>query len=544
MFEDLIPPAPAQTSAPPPGLFDDLIPAASAASLVDAPSGPRAALSSTRLFDDLIPTAGAASGVAGGMSSETDPSVGSVLKQLAIGVPEGALNMAGAAADAMSFRPVEHAIVSALFGESAADTFAPFHGKLMHEALPSVANPQNYPANNLAERIARGVGESLPAVAIPGGSIASRFLTQTLAGGTGALAAEAVPEPYKETAQLAGNLIGASIPAIRSAIIGAIKKVGVPPEHIDPADIEGLARSVTRRDLLNFNAFKRQVIGDTVDRGFVTPEELEQNYGKGTADEYRGPSTPADGEAASPQGADRGGPGGDAPEGQQLSGPGENGGRSPGPADAPPSIEPKPADAEPGTSTEPLGPNEPKPASAADSSTAPDASRPEEAVRPGEVTPAELGGTGTRGPPPDQGQLPQNGAPSGAVSTSRQGEELPPRRQMPADRMRGFPEELGKGPITDDGYAVEGHHEGQVHGGVWVEISRTDHRLGKNFKKLHANTGQERSKIDPRRRKREAYAFWSKDQREGRFDHLPRLTESEKMQLRAAAKARNEEQDE
>ena len=142
MFEDLVPSAQAATPAPPPGVFDDLIPAgagadAAAAGKLAAPGGadeqalPRStagtdpgdesiqtpardgqlavALSgqsnarddtspSPGLFEDLIP-AGARNGAAGGgavggMSSETEPSVGSVLKQVAIGVPEGALNMA------------------------------------------------------------------------------------------------------------------------------------------------------------------------------------------------------------------------------------------------------------------------------------------------------------------------------------------------------------------------------------------------------------------------------------------------------------------
>src|SRR5262249_10840519 len=104
MFEDLIPSAPAATPAPPPGMFDDLIPAGAAGG-----------------------------GAAGAMSSETDPSVGSVLKQFAIGVPEGALGMAGAAADAMTMRPVEHAIMSALYGQPMADELAPSHGKLLHD---------------------------------------------------------------------------------------------------------------------------------------------------------------------------------------------------------------------------------------------------------------------------------------------------------------------------------------------------------------------------------------------------------------------------
>src|SRR5262249_1563518 len=154
MFEDLVPSAQAQTPAPPPGPFDDLIPA----------SG----------------EAGRAGGIVAEPPAGTEPraSVGSVLQQLAIGVPEGGLSTAGTASDVMSGNFLTHRIVSALAGEKVADAVAPSHNKLLHEALPTVLNPENYPARNLPERIARGVGEALPGVAIPGGSLASRALTQ------------------------------------------------------------------------------------------------------------------------------------------------------------------------------------------------------------------------------------------------------------------------------------------------------------------------------------------------------------------------------
>jgi hypothetical protein len=77
-----------------------------------------------------------------------------------------------------------------------------------------------------------------------------------------------------------------------------------------------------------------------------------------------------------------------------------------------------------------------------------------------------------------------------------------------------------------------------VHGGVWEEITRTDHRLGKNFKRKHRNTGQKKSEIDRRRAEWEANQFRSQDHADGRFDHLPKLSETEKKKRRAAAKAR------
>ncbi|MBV8753356.1 MAG: hypothetical protein JO328_10920 [Hyphomicrobiales bacterium] len=527
MFEDLIPSAQAQTPAPPSGLFDDLIPrgGAGGGAVADAPSTRSAASPPAGLFDDLIPAGGAAAGTAAGVSSETAPSVGSVLKQFAIGIPEGAMNMAGAVNDAMTLQPVQHAILSALFGESEADALAPSESKLLHQALPAVANPQNYPARNFAERVARGVGEGMPAVAIPGGPVAGRVLTQTLAGGTGALAAEAVPDSYKEAAQFAGNLIGAGIPALRSAVLDAIERVGVPPEHIDPADIEGLARSVTRRDLLNFSAFKRQVIGDAAERGFVTPQELEQNYGKATADEYRGASTSANGEAAPPQGADRDRPGSDAPEGQQFPGPGENGGGSPRPADATPSIQSPPADAERGTAA---GSVETK-----DTGTPSDAPRPEEAVRSGEITSAEPSGPGTTGPPLDQAQPPQNGVPSGAVSIFR-GQEV---EGVPSHRLAGQPPDIKKPPIGDDGEKAELHHVGQVQDGRIKAMTQTEHRVGDNFKKNHPNTGKKASLIDRVLSRSFREGYWEQQSKAGAFDNLPRLSQTQIDELKRAARA-------
>lgn len=117
---------------------------------------------------------------------------------------------------------------------------------------------------------------------------------------------------------------------------------------------------------------------------------------------------------------------------------------------------------------------------------------------------------------------------------------LPPRQKLSARRFAGFPEKLGNGPIGDDGETVEGHHRDQVHGGLWVEMTRTDHRLGENFKDNHHNTGQKATKIDSRRSKWERRTFFSRDYKEGRFDDLPKLSQTEREKLRAAAKARRQ----
>jgi hypothetical protein len=86
------------------------------------------------------------------------------------------------------------------------------------------------------------------------------------------------PAPLSQQ-QIAGN---------RAKVVDSLHRVGVPPDRVDPADIECAARLVTRRDVLTLDAFKRAVIGDALERGFATPQEVDQVYGKGTADEYRG----------------------------------------------------------------------------------------------------------------------------------------------------------------------------------------------------------------------------------------------------------------
>jgi hypothetical protein len=102
----------------------------------------------------------------------------------------------------------------------------------------------------------------------------------------------------------------------RERIESTLDENGVPPDRVDPADIEGAARLVTRRDLLTLDAFKRAVIGDALKRGLVTPEEVDQAYGRGTADEHRGPSTPPNGEAAPAESPAPVRPDSDAPQSQ------------------------------------------------------------------------------------------------------------------------------------------------------------------------------------------------------------------------------------
>ncbi|MBV9559166.1 MAG: hypothetical protein JOY90_01690 [Bradyrhizobium sp.] len=454
MFEDLIPSASAQTSAPPPGLFDDLIPAGDAggvaqAAKVAAPGGadepalPRST-AGTDPGDDRIEAPTRKGQLAVALSGQTNAGDDT-------SAPPGLFD------DLIPAGAIKGATINGLFG-----------GPSPVE-LPSgfVAGITDIPREMAAST--REAWENL-----------RRTLPSSL-GGDRDMASEGTLESLGRTGQ--GLLAAAALPF---------------------APLQGAARSLMGHPMVAVDqALRREAVG-LYGEDKVRDAELAtgQTPGGMTYDEARRNADTALSLIAPRRGSPAG------LESRQL----------PAPKEVGEVVQPP---------TEKIGePGRPPPEEA-------------ETRRP----PPDQAGAETTGPPPDQGQLSQNGAPSGAVSVSGRGEELPPRRKLPADRIKGYPEELGRGPIGDDGYALEGHHEGQVHGGVWVEITRTEHRLGKNFKRLHANTGQEKSKVEPNRRKREAYAFWSKDQREGRFDHLPRLPKSEKIQMQDAARVRLEEDD-
>jgi hypothetical protein len=140
------------------------------------------------------------------------------------------------------------------------------------------------------------------------------------------------------------------------------------------------------------------------------------------------------------------------------------------------------------------------------------------------------------GPPPDQTPPPQNGAPSGAVPVSGG----PQIVELPSHRFAGRPPEPGKAAIGDDGHPVELHHYDQVQGDLIFEITRTDHRLGRNFKINHKNTGQEKSRIDRPLFNAQRVQHWRQGLKKGRFDNLPELSETQKEELQDAAKSRME----
>jgi RHS repeat-associated protein len=79
------------------------------------------------------------------------------------------------------------------------------------------------------------------------------------------------------------------------------------------------------------------------------------------------------------------------------------------------------------------------------------------------------------------------------------------------------PSARGKPPIGSDGFPMELHHAGQEADSELIEMTRTEHRLGENFKKNHANTGQSESEIDRAEFNKTRKEYWKKEWDSGRW---------------------------
>ncbi len=80
------------------------------------------------------------------------------------------------------------------------------------------------------------------------------------------------------------------------------------------------------------------------------------------------------------------------------------------------------------------------------------------------------------------------------------------------------PTRRGRAPTGSDGHPVELHHRNQGPDDALDEMTRTDHRLGDNFKKNHPNTGQKRSKIDRQQWRKQQRKYWEDEWDRGRWD--------------------------
>ncbi len=93
-----------------------------------------------------------------------------------------------------------------------------------------------------------------------------------------------------------------------------------------------------------------------------------------------------------------------------------------------------------------------------------------------------------------------------------------PVEKVSDDKISAPPEKRGDAPIGTDGHPIEIHHEGQDPNGPFTEKTRTDHRLGDNYKKNHENTGQEPSRVDRKDFRRQTKNYWQRQWDEGRFE--------------------------
>lgn len=80
------------------------------------------------------------------------------------------------------------------------------------------------------------------------------------------------------------------------------------------------------------------------------------------------------------------------------------------------------------------------------------------------------------------------------------------------------PTERGRAPKSKkDGYSIEIHHDEQNPNGPFKEMTRTDYRLGVNYKKNHPNHTQ-KSKIDRTQWKYQQRKYWENEWDSGRWN--------------------------
>jgi hypothetical protein len=297
-------------------MFEDLIPS--------PPAG--ASASAAGMFDDLIPTGGASGAAAGGMFADlmpqyepvADPQLG--LKDAKTGIPlvrdikpgKFLADIAGEDDGGVYWKDPDSGKIRR---PGSGELIRPEGGKFKVYTREETVRPWTPLDMGLVQAIVSGVtaprdvlaGDVAPSDVIPR---AFDFAALAASGTRSTLTTwrprmKPTPPPAGP-ASTEPPLQGPPAPELPEAqqttdnktkISESLRRVGIPPDRVDPADIEGAARFVTRRAFLTFGAFKRAVVGDALERGFATPEEIDQAYGRGTADEYRGTSATKNDEA-------------------------------------------------------------------------------------------------------------------------------------------------------------------------------------------------------------------------------------------------------
>lgn len=93
--------------------------------------------------------------------------------------------------------------------------------------------------------------------------------------------------------------------------------------------------------------------------------------------------------------------------------------------------------------------------------------------------------------------------------------------RLPNSRLSAAPKGRGSPPKGDDGHSVELHHRDGTMNGAIDEMTRTDHRLGDNYRRNHPNTNTKPSKINRKVFDDHRKAHWRREYDSGRFDNLP-----------------------
>jgi uncharacterized protein RhaS with RHS repeats len=92
--------------------------------------------------------------------------------------------------------------------------------------------------------------------------------------------------------------------------------------------------------------------------------------------------------------------------------------------------------------------------------------------------------------------------------------------KIPNKDLKDPPGKRGNAPIGNDGHPVEIHHDGQKSSSPLVELTRTDHRGGENYKKNHQNTGERPSEIERKEWRKQQKQYWRNEWDKGRFHDM------------------------
>jgi len=95
------------------------------------------------------------------------------------------------------------------------------------------------------------------------------------------------------------------------------------------------------------------------------------------------------------------------------------------------------------------------------------------------------------------------------------GIRVPRGLKLVPEKIVAPPAKPGKAPTGDDGHPVEIHHEGGKAKGPFREMTRSDHRLGDNYKKNHPD--KKPSEVNRKTFDKDRKEYWKEEVKRGRF---------------------------